>query len=183
DIQLHGNVYRIHFQGTLGGKPIPVLVTDPLTQPSPLTNGAGETDKLVLNDQGATADAAAILTSTSLTGLDMTNSNSTQQLVVDATSGNYTLTYTYGVAPTNLTGTQASDPGGTLHAGTWFYKITGINGANESLPSNEVSVVTANDGSVSLSWNAITDVTVGSYKIYRGTKEGAENTLVATVTA
>ena len=172
DVQVHGNVYRIHFTGTLGGRAIPLLVTDP----SGLTNGAGETDTLVMNDQGATADASAILTSTSLTGLDMPNANATQQLVVDATSGTYTLINTYGVAPTHLVGTQAG--GGTLHAGTWYYKVTGVSGAYESLASNEISVVTASNGSVSLTWSGITDVPVGSYNVYRGTTEGGENTLV-----
>ena len=118
DVQVHGNVYRIHFTGSLGGKLLPLLVTDP----SGLTNGAGETDTLVVNDQGATSNASAILTSTSLTGLDMPNPNSTQQLVVDATDGTYTLTNTYAVAPTKLAGTQAGS--GTLHAGTWYYVVT-----------------------------------------------------------
>jgi hypothetical protein len=137
DVQRAGGTYRIHFQNGLGGQVVPLLVTDP----TGLTNGAGEKDVLNISDTGATADDAALLTSTSLTGLDMPVSNATQQLVVDATSGSYTLTYSYAVEPTNLKAVQSSS--GTLHAGTHFYVVTEKTAAGESLHSNEASAVTA----------------------------------------
>ena len=118
DVQKAGGTYRIHFKGALAGQAVPLLATDP----NALTNGAGESDVLNIVDTGATADDAALLTSTSLTGLDMPGSNTTQQLVIDATSGTYTLGYQYSVTPSNLSAAQAS--GGTLHAGTHYYVVT-----------------------------------------------------------
>ena len=172
DVQRAGGTYRIHFQNGLGGQVVPLLVTDP----TGLTNGAGEKDVLNISDTGATADDAALLTSTSLTGLDMPVSNATQQLVVDATSGSYTLTYSYAVEPTNLKAVQSSS--GTLHAGTHFYVVTGKTTAGESLPSNEASAVTAEDGSVVLTWDPMPGAT--DYVVYRGSAEGGENVAIDT---
>ena len=175
DVQQSGGLYRIHFENGMGGAPIALLATDPTN----LTSGAGEEDVLNVSDTGATADDAALLTSTSLTGLDMPGPNTTQELVVDATAGTYTLTYQYAVNPTNLTASQAT--GGTLHAGTHYYVVTGISSAGESLASNEASAVTAESGAVSLTWIAMPGAT--DYKIYRGSAQGQENTVVDTGSA
>src|SRR5439155_10824468 len=73
DVQKAGGIYRIHFQAGMGGTSIPLLLTDPTL----LTNGTGtcvalikvECDTVNIVDTGATADDAAVLTSSSLTGL------------------------------------------------------------------------------------------------------------------
>src|SRR5262249_18413054 len=46
-------------------------------------------------------------------------------------------------------------------------------GANETLPSAEVSAVTADNGSVALTWTAVPGAT--SYRIYRGDSAGGES--------
>jgi len=102
-VTMGGNVFRIHFLGAFGGTAIPLLVTDP-TQ---LRNGAGSNDNLYVTDLGSTANDAALLTSSSLTGLDMSSSNTIQELSVDATSGQYNLEYSFPILPTGLIGAWA----------------------------------------------------------------------------
>ena len=171
-----GGVYRIAFAdgSAFGDTAIPVLRTDP----TGLQSGQGEKDVLNISDTGSSANDAAILTSTSLTGLDMPSPNSAQELTIDATQGQYTLTYSYAVEPTHLLATQAS--GGTLHAGTHYYVVTAVTASGESLPSNEVSAVTAENGAVMLSWHSIPGVTVTDYKIYRGSTQGGELIVIDT---
>src|SRR5207245_11172970 len=77
DVQKAGGIYRIHFQSGMGGTPIPLLLTDPTL----LTNGLGASDTLNIVDSGVATDDAAVLTSSSLTGLDMGSPNSIQPLV------------------------------------------------------------------------------------------------------
>ncbi len=81
-------------------------------------------------------------------------------------------------APTLLT-TTGSNTGGTLAAATYFYKITALNAAGESVGSNEQSAVVSGVGtnSVALTWGAVTGAT--SYRVYRGTATGAENVFYA----
>jgi len=167
DVQKAGNVYRIHFQGALQGTPIALLLTDS-TQ---LTNGAGETDTLNVVDTGATGNDAALLTSSSLTGLDMPSPNAAQQLVIDATGGTFTLDFSFPVMPTNLLATAALV--GTLSAGSHFYVVTALVGAAETIASSEVSVVTAGGGTVNLAWTGIAGAT--GYRVYRGDTAAGEN--------
>jgi predicted phage tail protein len=63
--------------------------------------------------------------------------------------------------------------GGTLLAGTYFYKITALNQNGESLASNEVSkTTTGSTSTVTLTWAAVPNAT--GYRIYRGTTAGGE---------
>lgn len=83
-------------------------------------------------------------------------------------------------APVNLAAT-ASETGGTLAAGAYFYKVTTINEGGETTPSGEASATISGDtGSVVLAWDA-DSIDTGA-KIYRGTTAGGEDTLVATLT-
>ena len=161
-----GSTYRVHFTGAAGGTAIALLGTDPTL----LRNGAGAVDKLNIVDTARADDASALLTSTSLTGLSLPSANEIQQLVVDATTGTYTLTYAFPVMPSVLTATQAT--GGTLSAGTHFYKVTALTAAGESLASNLASAVTADGGAVDLTWLGIAGAT--GYRIYRGTSESMD---------
>jgi len=91
------------------------------------------------------------------------------------------LTYQYSpiavsslAAPIGSAGT-ASSTGGSLATGTYYYEVTAISSAGESVGSCEISeAVTGPTGSVALSWNAVTGAT--SYRIYRGTSSGGEST-------
>ncbi|TMC80709.1 MAG: hypothetical protein E6J08_09445, partial [Chloroflexi bacterium] len=163
DVLQAGNVYRIHFQGDLKATAIPILLTDPTL----LTNGADLGDTLNVFDSGASTPDSALLTSSSLTGLDMPVSNTTQQLVLDATSGQFTLDYSFP----NLIAIAALN--GSLGAGTHYYRVTAVTSAGETIGSAETSVVTLNNGSVNLSWTRVPGAL--TYNIYRGAAAGAEN--------
>jgi hypothetical protein len=84
-----------------------------------------------------------------------------------------------------IAGTPAAAPattGGTLAAGTYYYKITALNAAGESIPSAEVSATTTGStGSVVLTWTATAGAT--SYKIYKGTTAGGESSYFTSTTA
>ncbi len=68
----------------------------------------------------------------------------------------------------------SSASGGTLAAGTYFYKIVAVNAAGTSLGSPEASItVTGSTSSVSLSWAAVQGAV--SYRVYRGTSAGSED--------
>jgi hypothetical protein len=77
-------------------------------------------------------------------------------------------------APTGV-GATGSTTGGTLPAGTYFYKVTALKGNEESLGSTQVSVTTTGaTSSVSVTWTAVSGAT--SYRVYRGTSSNAQNT-------
>lgn len=83
--------------------------------------------------------------------------------------------------PTNPAATP-STTGGTLAAGTYYYRITALNAAGETTGSVEVNAVTTGTtSSVVLTWTAVTGAT--SYKIYKGTTAGGENTYFTSATA
>jgi hypothetical protein len=69
--------------------------------------------------------------------------------------------------------------GGALVAGTYYYTITALTAAGESLPSNEKSQVTTGSTSVNtINWSLSTGAT--EYKVYRGTVPGGESVLIGT---
>ena len=97
----------------------------------------------------------------------MPNPNNTQQLVIDATSGTFSLTYFFPVTPTSLRASMRpllTSPG-LLTAGTHFYVVTGVDAlGHESFVSNEVSVVTPDGASVELKWLPMPGAV--SYRVY-----------------
>jgi hypothetical protein len=85
------------------------------------------------------------------------------------------------VAPVLTKGTVLTT-GGTFAAATYFWKITAVDaGGGESPVSNEITNAIALNGTIAMSWVALTNA-VG-YKIYRGTVTNTENKLVATLGA
>src|SRR5258708_17109703 len=112
---------RLSFKGSLAGTQISLLLRDPTQLQA---GSASMIRKLNVDDSGQTADGAAVLTSTSLTGLDMTTPNTIQQVVVDATSGQYTLTYTFPVFPTGLSAVAGTR--GTLPPPLPYYQVTAL---------------------------------------------------------
>ena len=75
-------------------------------------------------------------------------------------------------APTGQAATPVGT-GGTFAAGTYYYKIVATNGSGHSVPSGEVNATVVLNGSVNLSWTAVTGAT--GYQIWRGTSAGAED--------
>lgn len=72
-----------------------------------------------------------------------------------------------------LAAPSTSTSGGTLAAGTYYYKATAIKGSQETTGSNEVSkVTTGSTSTVTFTWSAISGAT--GYKIYRSTSSGTE---------
>lgn len=91
-------------------------------------------------------------------------------------------TITGGILPPGIPTLTGSTTGGTLAAATYYYKITALNASGETVGSPEASVVTTGTtSSVAVSWTAVTGAT--SYKIYRGTTAGSENTYYTSTTA
>jgi hypothetical protein len=81
---------------------------------------------------------------------------------------------TAGIAAPAIPTLSSSASGGTLAAGTYFYKIVAVNAAGTTLGSPEASItVTGSTSSVSLSWAAVQGAV--SYRVYRGTSAGAED--------
>jgi len=84
------------------------------------------------------------------------------------------------VAAPVLTKGTVLTTGGTFGAATYFWKITAIDASGgESLVSNEITNAIAANGTIAMSWAALTNAT--GFKVYRGTSTGAENKLVATL--
>lgn len=82
--------------------------------------------------------------------------------------------------PTGLA-VVGSTTGGTIAAGTYYYKVAAYNISGESIASAEVSVTnTGATSSNALSWNAVAGAIY--YKIYRGTATGAENVFYTSAT-
>ncbi|MGG6461399.1 DUF3383 family protein [Solilutibacter silvestris] len=111
------------------------------------------------------------------------NSNYSRFEVTSASTGATSL-LTFATPPgSGMAAPIANNPttsttGGTLAAGTYYYKITAIGASGESLGSNEVSVVaTGSTSSNTITWSAVTGAT--AYKIYRGTAAGTENVYYA----
>jgi len=74
---------------------------------------------------------------------------------------------------------STSTTGGTLAAGTYYYRVSALNANGETLASTETSqVTTGTTSTVTVNWGAVAGAT--SYKVY-GRSTGAE-LLMATVT-
>jgi hypothetical protein len=77
-------------------------------------------------------------------------------------------------APTGVVATP-STTGGSLAAGTYYYRVTFLNAAGETVGSAEVSAITTGaTSSVSITWTTNTGAT--SARVYRGTASGVQTT-------
>ena len=82
--------------------------------------------------------------------------------------------------PSGLAST-AFTTGGTLASGTYYYKVTALNANGQTIASTEHSrAVTGPTGRVDLTWGAVPGAT--SYRIYRGTSAGGQNTYYTSAT-
>lgn len=106
-----------------------------------------------------------------------------ENVLVATISGGSTVTY----LDTGIAGTSATVPstntsgGGTFAAATYFWVLSAVSSAGETLGSAEVTGAVGANGSVVFTWTSVPAAV--SYKLYRGTVTGGENALVATVTA
>lgn len=81
---------------------------------------------------------------------------------------------------TPIPSASVSETGGSLAAGTYYYRVTAVYDEQETLVSDAVSgTVTGSSGKITLSWSAISNAE--SYKIY-GRTQGAEK-LIGTTTS
>lgn len=83
-------------------------------------------------------------------------------------------------APVLTKGTTATS-GGTFGAGTFFWKVTAVDGNGETAGSNEVTATLVATGTQALSWALVPGAQL--YRVYRGTVTNTENALVATLGA
>lgn len=74
-----------------------------------------------------------------------------------------------------------ASPGGTFTAGTYYYVVTALTATSESVQSSQLSVITAANDQVAVSWNPVIGAT--GYRIYRSTTPGVfgASSLVASV--
>ena len=76
---------------------------------------------------------------------------------------------------------STSTTGGALAAGPYFYKVTALNAAGETLPSAEATqTTTGSTSTVTLSWTTVAGAS--SYNIYRSTVTNAETLIANTLT-
>ena len=92
DVRKAGNQYFVTFNGLLGAMPIPLLVSHDTTLTNGHTSGLDAGDTLNVYDNNATGADSALLTSSSLSGLDFPQTNTVQEIVVDANSGTFRIT-------------------------------------------------------------------------------------------
>lgn len=83
-------------------------------------------------------------------------------------------------APVLTKGATATS-GGTFGAGTFFWKVTAVDGNGETVGSNEVTATLVATGTQALSWAAVPGAEL--YRVYRGTATNAENKLLTTTGA
>ncbi|WP_426998172.1 phage major capsid protein [Pseudarthrobacter sp. N5] len=82
-------------------------------------------------------------------------------------------------APVITLGTAVA--GGTFAAGTYFWKLTALSAAGETIGSNELTATLTANQLQPINWTAIPGAT--GHRLYRGTVAGGENVLVAVVGA
>lgn len=82
-------------------------------------------------------------------------------------------------APTGLGGNVGTS--GSLASDDYYYVVTALNANGETLASAEIMrTVVGPNGSVALTWNAVTDAT--GYRVYRGTSPAGEDTFYFAMT-
>lgn len=133
--------------------------------------------------------AAAINLNKNTTGYSATSAGAVVTITMRPGLGVYpntgspaSVVYTGGLlAPTSPVATP-STTGGTLASNTYYYKITALDAAGETVGSTEVSATTTGTtSSVALTWTAVSGAT--SYKIYKGTTSNGENAYFTSGTA
>lgn len=136
-------------------------------------NGSGAISALAASDvvsNNFRADGTAVSNPSAFGGNVSIGNTGQQQALTLGSSKNAAIEITTPGAAVLTPGTA-----GTLATGTYYYKITALDGVGETKGGTEASVsVTGPTGLVALSWASINGA--ASYRIYRGISAGAENT-------
>lgn len=132
---------------------------------------------------GQTITGSGVPTGTTIIGVNVSGSSITLSLPTTSTLTGTALVAQ--LAPVGLA-VGAAVAGGSLTAGTYYYRVSATFNANgtpiETIASNEASGTTAGGNlTLPLTWTAVTGAS--GYKIYRGTSAGSENKLLATLTS
>lgn len=123
------------------------------------------------------ADSDSVTSGANKAGGIALNGAALNQPVTVQVEGDVTLEKTPLTTPVNSAFTTETT-GGTLAAGTYYYRVSAINAAGETLASLETSqVTTGTTSTVTVNWGAVSGAT--GYKVF-GRTAGAE-LLIATV--
>lgn len=113
-----------------------------------------------------TGDAGAFVSAGTVVATDSPNDGDVLEFTTTA-SGTLSAAL---AAPTGLTATPFTT-GGTLPAGTFYYRVTALSSYGETLGSVEASAtVTGATSRIALSWSAVAGAT--GYRVYRATAPG-----------
>ena len=130
-----------------------------------VSNSGGAVANTVLRVQGAASQSADLFQTQNNAGTVLSRFDASGSLVINL-----------GVPPTPSITTSTT--GGTLPAGTYYYKITALNaGGSETTPSSEISITTTGTtSSVAIGGTTTFNVNgASSFRVYRGTTSGGEN--------
>lgn len=107
--------------------------------------------------------------------------SNTQNVLVTTISSGATTSYLDTGSSTGAATVPGSNTsgGGSFSAGTYFWVLTAVSSAGETIASNEITSPVGANGSIVFSWGIVPAAT--SYKLYRGTSTGGENVLIATL--
>jgi parallel beta-helix repeat protein len=150
------------YQDTANGSPAGILPT------INTTGGAYVGGNVTL--QAATNSAGALAVN-----------NSSSQLILGVNTSTNTVNLG-GFATPGTPSTSTSTSGGTLAAGTYYYKVTALDSyGNETLPSAEASrTTTGSTSTVTVSWTAVPGAV--TYRVYRGTTSGGQSVYYTSAT-
>jgi len=153
-----------------------VASNQPLAQPK---GAISRGSNLVLSSRGALSSCDGSQLIHAYNGAVRTNRGKLMAVSLFAPTGVISYYLALGKAldqpigsPRNLTGSPTT---GSLASGTYFYKVTALDGVGgETTASNEASVVVT-AGGAALTWNIVPNAQ--SYNVYRGTSSGTETLL------
>jgi hypothetical protein len=179
-----------------------IKYTDMLTTVANLASGNGgsvpaitQTEALLLTNtipNGSGAPPGCIDTSLSLFTTGAHSLDAATQTAYFQAAANVLTNAAVSMTPNTLTASpvqSALSTDGTTGSltpnTTYYYVVTAIGAAGETLASNEQSITTGgtnmNENIVIWSWSQGTGAAATGYNIYRGTASGSENFLVGTV--
>ncbi len=140
---------------------------------------AMQTSNVLVKPVNNATNVLQVQNSASTTIFDVDNQNNRVGVLTSTPDQALTVnngTINVRLAPPGSLAASPSASGGTLASGTYFYQAIALDAAGgTTVASNEATaVVTGPNGSVSLTWSAVTGAS--SYRVYRGTSSGGENT-------
>ncbi len=120
-------------------------------------------------------------TTNSAVALQVKTTSGLSTFNIDNTNQNVGISGLSNMGPLTI---STATTGGTLPLSTtYYYEVTALNSTGESLASPEASITTGSSTSTNantITWAAVTGAT--SYRVYRGTAAGGENTYYTTAT-